>query len=57
MTIPKKTLSLIGYYPAHVEPKDATVTPALNPTFFVLKGYHIKIHPNKHRPNNYHTIH
>jgi hypothetical protein len=45
MTTPKKTPSLIGYYLAHVGPKDATIIPVLNPTFFVLKDYHIKIHP------------
>jgi hypothetical protein len=39
MTTPKKTPSLTGYYPAHVEPKDATVTLDLDPTFFALKGY------------------
>ena len=45
MTTPKKTPYLTGYYHAHVEPKDATVTLDLDPTFFVLKGYHIKINP------------
>ena len=29
MTTPKKTPSLIGYYPAHVEPKDATCSSIL----------------------------
>ena len=57
MTTPNKTPSLTGYYPAHVGPKDATVTLDLDPTFFALKGYHIKMHPPQHRPSTYHTIH
>ena len=31
---PKKTMSLTGCYHVHVEPKDAIVTPYLDPTFF-----------------------
>ena len=45
MTTPKKTLSRTGYYHAHVEPKDVNVTLNLDPTFFALKGYHIKMNP------------
>ena len=45
MTTPKKTPSLTGFYLAHVEPKDATVTPDLDPTFFALKDYHTKMNP------------
>ena len=42
MSTPKETPSLTGYFPAHVEPKDATVTLDFDPTFSPLKGYHIK---------------
>ena len=46
ITTPKKTLSLTGYYHVYTEPKDAIVTPDLDPKFFALKGYHIKMnHP------------
>ena len=36
--------------------KDATVIPASNQIFYVLKDYHTKTHPHKYRPNNYHPI-
>ena len=45
MTTPKKTPSVTGSYPAHVEPKDAIVTLDLDPTFSKFKGYHIKMNP------------
>ena len=47
LTTPKKSPSLIGYYLAHVKPKDVTETLTLDPTFFALKGYHIKMKPQQ----------
>ena len=43
----KKIPSLIGYYPTHVEPKDAIVTPDLDLTFFASKGYHTIMNPSQ----------
>ena len=43
---PQENIVLTSYYHVHAEPKDAIVTPDLDPTFFALKGYHIKMnHP------------
>lgn len=43
ITILKETLSPIGYFFAHVKPKDATIIQNLGLIFFVLKDYCIKV--------------